>query len=68
MKTFGKIKISNKKTAGNTVFLLAGLKFTSERFLVVVQFIIFTKLAITSPANRNTQPLCIMLNRNSKQK
>ena len=29
MKTFGKMKISDKKTAGNMLFLLAGVKFTS---------------------------------------
>ncbi len=33
----------NKKTAANKVFLLAGRKFLSSRFSLVVQFVIFTK-------------------------
>src|SRR5690606_1349976 len=40
------------------LFLLAGLKFTSSRFLLVVLFVIFTKTSYNNPANRNTQPMC----------
>ena len=38
-----------KNTAHNTVFLLAGLKFTSWRFSLIVLFVIFTKTNYNNP-------------------
>src|SRR5690606_28715819 len=42
-------RLADECTTANSVFLLAGLKFTSERFSLIVHFVIFSKTNYNKP-------------------